>query len=393
VTMAIQQSPPPEWDLIQRRALLIGAVCLILLLAGAFWNLDQFFRAYLVAFTYWLGIGLGCLVILMIQYLTGGAWGVVLRRILESGSVTLAALAIMFAPILLGLQHIYLWAQPEAVVHDPILEHKRPYLNVPFFLVRAASYFAVWLLLTFRLTSWSVQQDYTKDPGTWRRFRLLSGPGMVLYGLTITFASIDWAMSIEPDWYSTIYPALYATSQLLTAMAFAIAVLMLLAGQPALSEVIAPSHLRDLGNLLLTFVMLWAYMQISQFLLIWSGNLPEEIPWYLRRISGGWEFVALVMVLLHFALPFLLLLSKDIKRNRRLLASVALGLMAMRFIDVFWWIEPAYPHVGQYLFWLLDLAAVAGLGGIWIWVFIWQLKKQPLLPVYDPSLEEALHHE
>jgi hypothetical protein len=260
-------------------------------------------------------------------------------------------------------------------------------------MARAASYFAIWLLLTFRLTSWSVQQDHTKDPRTWRRFRLLSGPGMVLYGLTITFASIDWAMSIEPDWYSTIFPALYATSQLLTAMAFAIAGLMLLAGQPPLSEVIAPSHLRDLGNLLLTFVMLWAYMQISQFLLIWSGNLPEEIPWYLRRIRGGWEFVALVIVLLHFALPFLLLLSKDIKRNRRLLAGVALGLMAMRFIDVFWWIEPAYPHDGQYLFWLLDLTAVAGLGGIWIWVFLWQLRKLPLLPVYDPSLEEALHHE
>jgi hypothetical protein len=379
--------------LIQRRALLIGAACLILLLTGAFWSLDQFFRAYLVAFTFWLGIGLGCLAILMIQYLTGGAWGVVLRRILESGSVTLAALAIMFSPILLGLHHVYPWAQPEAVVHDPILQYKRPYLNVPFFMARAASYFAIWLLLTFRLTSWSVQQDHTKDPRTWRRFRLLSGPGMVLYGLTITFASIDWAMSIEPDWYSTIFPALYATSQLLTAMAFAIAGLMLLAGQPPLSEVIAPSHLRDLGNLLLTFVMLWAYMQISQFLLIWSGNLPEEIPWYLRRIRGGWEFVALVIVLLHFALPFLLLLSKDIKRNRRLLAGVALGLMAMRFIDVFWWIEPAYPHDGQYLFWLLDLAAVAGLGGIWIWVFLWQLKKQPLLPVFDPSLEEALHHE
>jgi hypothetical protein len=391
--MAVQQSPPSEWDLIQRRALLIGAACLILLLTGAFWSLDQFFRAYLVAFTYWLGIGLGCLVILMIQYLTGGAWGVVLRRILESGSVTLAALAIMFSPILLGLHHVYPWAQPEAVVHDPILQYKRPYLNVPFFMARAASYFAVWLLLTFRLTSWSVQQDHTKDPRTWRRFRLLSGPGMVLYGLTITFASIDWAMSIEPDWYSTIYPALYATSQLLTAMAFAIAVLMFLAGQPPLSEIITPSHLRDLGNLLLTFVMLWAYMQISQFLLIWSGNLPEETPWYLRRIRGGWEFVALVMVLLHFALPFLLLLSKDIKRNRRLLAAVALGLMVMRFVDVFWWIEPAYPHDGQYLFWLLDLTAVAGLGGIWIWVFLWQLRKLPLLPVYDPSLEEALHHE
>src|SRR5260370_20261669 len=163
--MAVQQSAPPEWDLIQRRALLIGAVCLILLLAGAFWSLDQFFRAYLVAFTYWLGIGLGCFVILMIQYLTGGAWGVVLRRILESGSTTLAALAIMFAPILLGLQHIYLWAKPEAAVHDPILEqileHKRPYLNVPFFLARAVSYFAVWLLLAFLLSSWSVQHDHT----------------------------------------------------------------------------------------------------------------------------------------------------------------------------------------------------------------------------------------
>ncbi|MFL5243443.1 MAG: hypothetical protein ACJ8FY_15160 [Gemmataceae bacterium] len=393
MTMAVPQSAPAEWDRIQRQALLIGAAGLAVLLAGAFWNLDQFFRAYLVAFTYWLGIGLGCLVILMIQYLTGGAWGVVLRRILESGAVTVAALTIFLVPILLGLPNIYDWAKPEAAAHDPHLEHKRLYLNVPFFLGRAAGYFVIWLVLVYFLTRWSVQQDQTKDPRTWRRFRLLSGPGMVLYGLTITFASIDWAMSIEPDWFSTIYPVLYATSQLLTAMAFAIAILMYLAGRPPMSEVIAPSHLRDLGNLLLTFVMLWAYMQISQFLLIWSGNIPEEIPWYLRRIRGGWEWVALLIVLLHFALPFLLLLSKDVKRNRRTLAAVAVGLMAMRFIDVFWWIEPAYPHEGQYFFWLLDLAAVAGLGGIWICVFFWQLRKQPVLPIYDPSLAETLHHE
>jgi hypothetical protein len=208
---------------------------------------------------------------------------------------------------------------------------------------------------------------------------MLSGPGLVLYGVTITLAAVDWSMSLEPYWYSTIYPVLYAVGQILTAFAFAVVVLTLLARGP-LAGVVRPQHLRDLGSLMLTFVMFWAYMSFSQFLLIWVGNLPEEIPWYLRRTRGGWQWVALALALLHFAVPFVLLLLRGVKEDGPWLMAVAGWLLLVRFLDVFWWIEPAYPHDGQYLFWLLDVGAVVGVGGVWVWWFVSLLRRGPLLP-------------
>jgi hypothetical protein len=300
---------------------------------------------------------------------------------------------LLFLPLLFGLWSLYLWAQPEQLRESEELREKTIYLNVPFFIGRTILYFAVWIVVAGLLDKWSRQQDQRAEPSADWRFRLLSAPGLVLYGLTITFASIDWVMSLEPFWYSTMYPVLFAAGQLLAGIAFAIVVVVLLASEPPLSGVIKPAHLNDLGNLLLAFVMFWAYMSISQFLLIWTGNLQEEIPWYLHRSREGWGWLAGALALLHFAVPFLLLLSRDIKRNRRALAAVALGLLVMRFLDLFWWIEPAYPHDHQYAWWLLDLAAMIGLGGLWTWWFIRQLKSRPLLPFHDPNLAEALRHE
>jgi hypothetical protein len=229
-----------------------------------------------------------------------------------------------------------------------------------------------------------------------RRFRLLSAPGLILYGLTITFASIDWVMSLEPNWFSTIYPVLFAVGQALQGMAFAVAMLVLLATRPPLSGVIRPAHRRDLGNLLLMFVMFWAYLSFSQLLLIWAENLPEEIPWYLRRLRDGWQWVALLLILFQFGLPFLLLLSRDVKENPRGLAAVAVLVLGMRFLDVFWWVEAAFAG-GMSFYWLLDVAALVGLGGIWVWWFLGQLKQRPLLPLHDPYLPEylpeAIRHE
>lgn len=408
MSAALESARQPDWERLQRYALAAAAagagLFAVLGLVHYFVEGDcsplQFFLSYLVAYNFWLSIPLGCLVLLMVQYLTGGAWGVLLRRVLESGTRTLLPLAVLFLPILAGLfqgdRSLYLWARPPAALPAALqeeLHEKADYLNVPFFIARTVAYFACWLLLVYFLNRWSAAREQADEP----RLRLLpsrlSGPGLIVYALTITFASVDWVMSLEPTWYSTIYPVLYAVGQILTAFAFAVGVVILLAQRGPLAGVVRPEHLRDLGGLLLAFVLFWAYMAVSQFLLIWVGNLPEEIPWYLRRMRGGWEWLALVLVLLHFALPFLLLLYRDVKENGRALVAVAGGLLVLRFLDVLWWIEPAYPHDGQYLYWLLDVAAVVAVGGVWTWWFLGQLKGRPLLPAYEARRPNGGSHE
>jgi hypothetical protein len=387
-----------EWDQVQRRALLAAAAGGIVFVAagvllavfGGVRGPMQFFLSYLVAYNFWFGIALGSLVILMLQYVTGGAWGFAIRRILESGTRTLVLLAVLFIPILIGLHWLYEWAQPDQVAASEDLQHKSPYLNVPFFIIRTLFYFAIWIIFMFFLNRWSAEWDTDAPHGSPRRFRMVSAPGLVLYGATITFASIDWVMSLEPDWYSTIYPVLFAVGQILGAFAFTNIVIVLLATRRPIIDVISPGLLRDLGNLMLAFVMFWAYLGISQFLLIWIANLPEEIPWYLRRTRGGWQYIALVLIVAQFAVPFVLLLSRDIKENRRTLMLVAGLILVMRFLDLFWWIEPAYPHEGQYFFWLLDVGAVVGLGGLWLWWFVRQLQQRPLLPARGPYLAETM---
>jgi hypothetical protein len=392
----------PEWEHARRVALLVAAAGAVAfaILGGIFYaahgvaGTRQFFQSYLVGYLFWLGAALGCLVLLMLQHVTGGAWGVVLRRVVESGSRTLWLLALLFLPVLFGtwLGRLYLWADADVVAQDPELQEKvRWYLNVPFFFFRAALFFAVWLVFAFVLNRWSLRQDADAAFPA-RRFRLLSGPGLLLYGFTITFASVDWVMSLNPHWTSTIFPPLFATGQVLTGLAFAITVVLLLAAYRPMSGVLYPQLLRDLGNLLLAFVMIWAYMGFSQFLLVWVGNLPEESPWYLQRTRHGWEWLAVLLIVLHFAVPFLLLLQRGVKEKPRYLASIAVGLLALHCLDVFWWVEPAYPHEGQYFFWLLDLAAVAAVGGLWVWHFLGELRRRPLLPPNDPGLPRVLEH-
>ena len=395
--MSTAVEPSRPWDRLQRRALIVGVVGLLACALGAWLSPAHFFRAYLVAFNFWIGIALGSLVILMIQHLTGGAWGMLIRRVLEAATQTLVPLAVMAIPLLFGLHSLYLWARPpEEVALDKELDEKSGYLNVRFFAIRLVIYFVVWLLLAALFNRWSSRQDDGATTTEDRRFRILSGPGLVLYGLTVTFASIDWVMSLEPHWISTIYPVLFAVGQALEGMAFAVAALVFLAARPPLSGIVKPAHLRDLGNLLLTFVMLWAYMSFSQFLLIWAENMPEETPWYLRRLRGGWEWVGLVLILCQFALPFFSLLFRDVKENPRRIAAVAGFILLMRFVDIVWWVEAAFPG-GLSFYWLLDVAALVGLGGIWMWWFLWRLGMKPLLPWHDPDLHtylpEAVRHD
>jgi hypothetical protein len=383
------------WDRLQRGAFAVGIAGLLLWGAGGLLSPAHFFRAHLTAFNYWLGVALGCMFLLMIQHLTGGAWGVLLRRILEAGSRTLPLLAVFALPLLAAPRWLYPWADAARVNADEELQRKALYLNVPTFLVRLGVYFGVWLLIALFLTRWSAQQDAGRA-GEERRFRLLSAPGMLLYGLTITFASIDWVMSLEPHWASTIYPAMFASGQALEGMAFAVIAFLLLSQYPPLSEVARPVHRRDLGNLLLTFVMVWAYLSFSQYLIIWAENMHEETPWYLRRLRDGWQWVALAIALFQFAMPFVFLLFRDVKEEPQRLLVVAGVVLAMRFVDVFWWVEAAFAG-GVSWYWTLDVAALVGMGGMWLWWFLWQLGKQPLLPRHDPYiaeyLPEAVRHE
>ncbi len=383
---------PPELWRFQQRALLIGIIGLMPCIVGAFLSPAQFFRAYLLAYVFWIGIALGCMAIIMISHLSGGAWGVVIRRLLESATRTLPLMILLFVPLVFGLQDLYAWARPEVMATDELLQQKRLYLNIPFFLLRAVLYFVAWGSVAYFLNKWSLEQDQrAADPQPTRRLRLLSGPGLVLYGLAITFAAIDWLMSLEPHWYSTIFGATLMVGQGLNALAFVIVAAALLADRQPLSQVLSPAHFQDLGSLLLAFVMLWTYMAFSQWLLIWSGNLPEENFWYVHRLQGGWQWIGVVLIVFHFALPFLLLLSRDLKRNARALATVAGAIMVMRFIDLFWVIVPAFYPTGFHIHWM-DIAAPIGLGGLWLAMFIWQLGERPLLPLHDPNLQEAIAH-
>lgn len=400
MSVEAQTSSLPVLGRFQTPALVVGLIGLALCVAGWFFMPDQFFRSYLVAYIFWAGIALGSLAILMMQYLTGGAWGIIIRRTLESATKTLPLLALLFVPLIFGMRSLYIWTHAEAVAADEHLQHKHVYLNTTFFIIRWAAYFLVWVAIEYFLNRWSREQDRTAAPHLALRMERLSGPGLFALSITITFALVDWVMSLEPDWYSTIYGVTFMAGELLAAFAFIIAVIVLLSPHEPLSNLLLPRHFRDLGNLLLTFVMLWAYCAFSQFLLIWSGNLREEIPWYLRRLQGGWGWVGVSLIVLHFFAPFFLLLQGDVKRRARRLALVASLVIVMRFIDLLWLVAPVFTRTLSPGHWIdlvthlaLSLLALVGTGGVWLWVFIRRLSERSLLPYNDPYMQEAFSDE
>jgi hypothetical protein len=382
---------PPRVARLQRLMILVGIAGFALCAVGFAADRAHFYRAYLLAFVFWIGIALGCLALSMVHHLSGGAWGVVIRRVLEAASRTLPFMALLFLPIVFGIHELYLWSNPEAVAKDAILQQKAPYLNVPFFIIRAAIYFIIWSGLAYLLSKWSLDQERRGEQGQALRMQRLSGPGLVLYALTILFMSVDWIMSLDPHWFSTIYGILFMGGQGLSALAFTIAVAVLLSRTEPMSSVIAPAHLHDLGKLMLAFLMLWAYFSFSQFLIIWSANLPEEIPWYLRRWEGAWQWVGLVLIFGHFVLPFVVLLSSDVKKHGRTILGVAIVVSLMRIVDIFWNIGPMH-HDESFRFTWLDAVAPIALGGVWLAIFLWQLQTRPLLPLGEPYLAEALEH-
>jgi hypothetical protein len=304
-------------------ALLVGAVGMALTVVGGVGDPRGFFRAYLLGYTYWVGLGLGSLGMLLVQFLTGGKWGLITRRIFEAGTATLPMMAILFVPILFGLPQLYAWARPADVSADAVLQHKAGYLNVPFYVIRAVVYIVSWVVLGSLLRRWSALQDRSGDPFILRRLQRLSIVGALVLGFTATFAAIDWLMSLDADWYSSMFPPMVAMGDLLLALAFAIVLVALLGPVSALRDILTPAILNDLGSLLLAFTMLWGYLEYFQYLLIWAGNLSDEIPWYLSRSEGGWLPVAVLVAAVGFLLPWYLLLFRPLKRNRRSLPVIA----------------------------------------------------------------------
>lgn len=370
-------------------ALIVGVVLLIASCIGGVFDPTEFFSSYLFSFLFWLGITLGCMAIVMMQYLTGGAWGEISRRTFEAGSRTLPLTALLFIPIIIGIPRLYAWSHPQIVLADDILKHRSGYMNPTMYVVRAIVYFAIWGVLTYFLNRWS--QDEDARGGMRERLGRLSAPGLILYVFTITFASVDWSESLANHWFSTMGGFLFVASQGLSAMGFGIVVLALLSRNKPMRDLLRPSHFHDLGKLLLMFVMLWAYFAFSQLLIVWSGNLSNEIPWYMPRFATTWAGVGLALVLVQFAIPFLLLLSRPLKRNPVALSLVVGIVLVMRLVDMYWVVEPQF-HPGNISVYWLNISLPLALGGVWISYFLWQLGKLPLLPVRSPALEKALHH-
>jgi hypothetical protein len=391
---------PADIDAHRSRALMVGVAGLVLCALGFFFDREHFFRAWLTAFLLFLGIALGSMALVMIQHLSGGSWGI-FRRVFEAASRTLPLLALLFLPVALGMGSLYTWTHPDHVQTDAVLQHKAAYLNTPFFLVRALIYFASWILLAWTLTRWSARQD-EGDTRVNLGLQRLSGAGIVIYAMTVTFAGIDWIMSINPHWYSTLFGFLMMGGQGLAALSFTIIVSTVLVRHGALPGMLKPAHFHDLGKLTLAFVMLWAYFNFSQYLLTYAANLIEEIPYFVTRITNGWQYLAIFLVVFHFAVPFLLLLSRDLKRMPHRLVWVAAWILFVRYVDLFMLIAPEFAATGPnlhlaaeaheshvFVHWL-DLAAPLAVGGLWLWMFFTQLAQRPLFAMRDPYLREAL---
>lgn len=393
--MTAQEYKAPESvGRLQRSALIAGGLAVLLCIFAALKSPQIFYPSYLMGYLLILGFALGSLGLLMLQHLTSGQWGIVIRRPLESATRTLPLLAVLFLPIVFGMKYLYgAWLDPERVREEPLSSLQQSYLTAHGFYVRAVIYFVVWIGLMLIFNYWSREQDIRQDDRLLRRrFKLLAGPGIILYVFVMTFAAIDWAMSITPHWASTIYGFLFVAGQLISSMALMIAIVVLLSRTAPMAGLIHKRHIHDLGKFLLTFILLWAYFSFSQLLIIWSGNQPEEITFYRSRLYGGWGAVAVVVLIFHFFVPFFLLLSRDLKRNPRLLPMVAIWMIFMRLVDLFWITRPEFT-LRAFPTWI-DIVVPIALVGLWLGYFAFNLQKMPLLPLGDPHLPEAIaQHE
>jgi hypothetical protein len=391
----------PQLDRLQQRAVGIGVVGLVLTAAGALLGRDNgglpsIYHSWLYAYMFWLGVTTGSLGFLMLHHVTGGGWGYVIRRFLEAASRLLPLMLVLFVPVIIGMPVLYSWMHPSTA--GALVQAKVGYLNAPGFIIRTLVYFAIWMVFAYLLNKWGATQDERADPVVATRLNYLGSVGIVVYVLTITFMSVDWIMSLTPDWYSSIFGFLVVATQGLSTLALLLVLFAGLVGDLPIAREVPKGYFRDLGNLMLAFVMLWGYMSFSQYLITYSGNTTEEVSWYIQRRSGGWGIVSLALIPLHFVLPFMVLLTGSaIKRNPKWLARIAGFIILMRFIDLYWWVTPTFrshliPSDGpEWMSILGDLGTPLLIGGIWLWSWAAQLKKvRTVVPLHDPRLEAAL---
>ena len=399
--MAENYQAPAELSRYRTIALGIGGIALIIWAIGTYFNVEQGLRSWLLGFIFWGGITIGGIGITMLQYLTGGAWGVVIRRIVEAASRVLPLVFLMWLPLAIGVNYLYEWTHlpPD----DFTVLHRGAYQTSLWWIVRGVIYFALFGVMVYLLNDWSARQDKSADheeAAKWLgRATRFSGPTMVIYVLVITFATVDWVMSLDPHWFSTIWGLLFVVGWALSTFCFSILIFAILGGTAPMNRVLGKRHLHDIGKLILALVMVWAYFNFSQLLIIYSGNIPEETGWYLVRMSTGWFWVGMILVLFHFAFPYLFLLRQDWKKNIRMLGAISVFILVMRLVDMFFLISPN-PRIathGESLplslsFSWMDIVAPVAVGGIWLWYFFGQLMSRPLVPVMDPFLENAVKH-
>ena len=379
----------------------LGGIALIIWAVGAYFNTEQALRSWLLGFIFWGGIALGSLGVLMLQYLTGGAWGVVIRRILEAATRTLPLVIIMFIPLAIGVwtHSFYEWTHLPPTDH--VMEVRGIFMTPWFWIVRSIGYFFLFSIMVYLLNKWSVQQDKTVTVEESRlvleKASRFSGPTMVIYALTVTFAVIDWMLTLDPHWFSTMWGLLFVAGWALSCFCFVVAILAYLSDKAPMDRVVGKRHFHDLGKLMLALTMVWAYFNFSQFLIIWAGNLPEETVFYLTRMKGAWGYMGIALIAFHFAFPFLVLLQQDFKRRAKWIATLAMFILVMRLVDMFYIIGPSARVSGVlengafYVSWM-DFVAPIAVGGIWLWWFFGELIKRPLVPAKDPYFEEAIEH-
>jgi hypothetical protein len=367
----------------QKIAIFVGVIALAVSCLGLFEDAAHFWQSYLFAYIFWAGLTLGCLGIFFLHNVVGGNWGVAIRRLVEAGLKTLPLIVLFAIPVFFALGTLYKWTDASYRAEHFAVGHKAAYLNPTWFIIRTLLYFAIWGFSGFRILAMANEHDRTGDRALFRRIKARSAPALLVFVVTTTLAFIDWIMSLEPEWYSTIYGWMFTVGQVLLTFSFLVAVLVLLSKREPFASFLTRQHYHDIGNLMLAFTMLWAYMSFAQFLIIWAENLPDEIPWYVRRFSGGWGYIIWTIAIFHFFVPFFLLLLRFVKKHPTRLRTLAVWIILMRMLDVFWIVTPAFRQRGLEVYWT-DLVALIGLGGVWLAAFIWNLKSRPLLPARDP---------
>ena len=386
---------------IQPVLLVVGVILWGATIGAGMLDPHAFGKSYLLGYLLWLGFPLGAIGLLCLHYLVGGGWSFLIRRFLEAAASTVPLMIVLYIPLFVGVEDLYLWADESVLASDHALQHKAAYLNPPFFRIRAGFYFVIWALMGYALVKWSSRQEETGEVKWLNWLKRLSGPGILIYILTFSFASIDWIMSLDPHWFSTIHGLVYVMGQGISALALSIICIVRFGHLDGLKDVFNERYLRDLGTLLFAFVMLWAYMCFSQYLIIWSANLPEETPFYIVRSKGLWGVMGIAILILHFMLPFSLLLSRGIKRQAGVMTGIAILILVMRLVDMFWYIGPSGAHgddpltVPFHIHWM-DLVAPIGIGCIWLSMFIRHLRGHNLMPTRDPRLADTFkasdHH-